>query len=76
MAKTSKLKFDPEEFLAKADGGVTISKYNKGQVIFSQGDSADCVLYIREGRVKIAVRKVRKQSSRSSRPAILSARAA
>ena len=55
MAKTSKLKFDPEEFLAKADGGVTISKYNKGQVIFSQGDSADCVLYIREGRVKIAV---------------------
>jgi len=55
VAKTSKLKFDPEEFLANADGGVTISKYNKGQVIFSQGDSADCVLYIREGRVKIAV---------------------
>jgi CRP-like cAMP-binding protein len=55
VAKTSKLKFDLEEFLAKADGGVTISKYNKGQVIFSQGDSADCVLYIREGRVKIAV---------------------
>ena len=55
MAKTSKSKFDPEAFLAKADGGVTISKYNKGQVIFSQGDSADCVLYIREGRVKIAV---------------------
>ena len=55
MAKTSKSKFDPEAFLAKADGGVTVSNYGKGQVIFSQGDSADCVLYIREGRVKIAV---------------------
>ncbi len=55
MAKTSKSKFDPEAFLAKADGGVTVSKYGKGQVIFSQGDPADCVFYIREGRVKIAV---------------------
>ncbi|HET7019960.1 MAG TPA: Crp/Fnr family transcriptional regulator [Xanthobacteraceae bacterium] len=55
MAKTSKSKFDPEAFLAKADGGVTISKYGKGQVVFSQGDPADCVFYIREGRVKIAV---------------------
>jgi CRP/FNR family transcriptional regulator, cyclic AMP receptor protein len=55
VAKTSKSKFDPEAFLAKADGGVTISKYGKGQVVFSQGDSADCVFYIREGRVKIAV---------------------
>jgi len=55
VAKTSKSKFDPEAFLAKADGGVTISKYGKGQVVFSQGDPADCVFYIREGRVKIAV---------------------
>jgi len=54
VAKASKSKFDPEAFLAKVDGGVTISKYGKGQVIFSQGDSADCVFYIREGRVKIA----------------------
>jgi CRP/FNR family transcriptional regulator, cyclic AMP receptor protein len=55
VAKTSKFKFDPEAFLAKADGGVTVSKHGKGQVIFSQGDPADCVFYIREGRVKIAV---------------------
>jgi CRP/FNR family cyclic AMP-dependent transcriptional regulator len=55
VAKTSKSKFDPEAFLAKADGGVTISKYGKGQVVFSQGDPADSVFYIREGRVKIAV---------------------
>ena len=55
MAKTSKSKFDPEAFLAKADGGVTSSKYGKGQVVFAQGDPADSVFYIREGRVKIAV---------------------
>src|SRR5512133_3502137 len=55
MAKESKHKFDPEAFLAKADGGVTISKYGKGQVVFGQGDPADSVFYIREGRVKIAV---------------------
>jgi CRP/FNR family cyclic AMP-dependent transcriptional regulator len=55
VAKKSRAKFDPEAFLAKADGGVTISKYRKGQVVFAQGDPADSVLYIREGRVKIAV---------------------
>ena len=55
MARKSRAKFDPEAFLAKADGGVTISKYRKGQVVFAQGDPADSVLYIREGRVKIAV---------------------
>jgi CRP/FNR family cyclic AMP-dependent transcriptional regulator len=55
VAKKSKAKFDPEAFLAKADGGVTISKYQKGQVVFAQGDPADSVFYIREGRIKIAV---------------------
>jgi CRP/FNR family transcriptional regulator, cyclic AMP receptor protein len=55
VAKKSKSKFDPEAFLAKADGGVTISRYRKGQVVFNQGDPADSVFYIREGRVKIAV---------------------
>jgi CRP/FNR family transcriptional regulator, cyclic AMP receptor protein len=55
VAKKSRAKFDPEVFLAKADGGVTISKYRKGQVVFAQGDPADSVFYIREGRIKIAV---------------------
>jgi CRP/FNR family cyclic AMP-dependent transcriptional regulator len=55
MARKSKSKFDPEAFLAKADGGRTISKYGKGQVVFAQGDPADAVFYIREGRVKISV---------------------
>jgi CRP-like cAMP-binding protein len=55
VAEESKPKFDPEAFLAKADGGVTISKYGKGQVVFAQGDPVDSVFYIREGRVKISV---------------------
>jgi CRP/FNR family cyclic AMP-dependent transcriptional regulator len=55
VAKKSKSKFDPEAFLGKADGGVTIAKYGRGQVVFSQGEPADSIFYIREGRVKIAV---------------------
>jgi CRP/FNR family transcriptional regulator, cyclic AMP receptor protein len=38
-----------------ARGGVTIFKYRKGQVVFTQGDPADTIFYIREGRVKISV---------------------
>jgi CRP/FNR family transcriptional regulator, cyclic AMP receptor protein len=55
MAKKSKPKFDPKAFLAKADGGVTISRYGKGQVVFTQGEPADAIFYILEGRIKIAV---------------------
>jgi CRP/FNR family cyclic AMP-dependent transcriptional regulator len=68
VAQKSESKFDLEAFLAKADGGLTVSKYAKGQVVFAQGDPADAVLYIREGRIKI------KQSSHSSKREILSAR--
>ena len=55
--KTSKAKkpFDPKAFLAKADGGRTISKYQKNQIVFAQGDLADSVFYIQDGKVKITV---------------------
>jgi CRP/FNR family transcriptional regulator, cyclic AMP receptor protein len=55
MARKAKRKFDPEAFLAKADGGLTITKYAKGQAVFTQGEPADSIFYIREGRVKISV---------------------
>jgi CRP/FNR family transcriptional regulator, cyclic AMP receptor protein len=55
VARKSKSKFDPEAFLAKADGGLSISKYAKGQVVFAQGDPADAVFYVRQGRIKISV---------------------
>jgi CRP/FNR family cyclic AMP-dependent transcriptional regulator len=47
--------FDPKTFLAKADGGRTISKYQKDQIVFSQGEAADAVFYIQQGKIKITV---------------------
>jgi CRP/FNR family cyclic AMP-dependent transcriptional regulator len=47
--------FDPQFFLAKVGKGNTISEYRQNQVIFSQGDPADAIFYIREGKVKITV---------------------
>ena len=55
MAQKSKSKFDLEAFLAKVDDGLTVSKYAKGQAVFAQGDPADAIFYIREGRIKISV---------------------
>jgi CRP-like cAMP-binding protein len=47
--------FDPKAFLAKVGDGKTIAKYRKDQVVFAQGDPADAVFYIQEGRVKLTV---------------------
>ena len=47
--------FDPKAFLAKIEGGKTISKYQKDQTVFAQGDDADGVFYIRSGKVKASV---------------------
>jgi CRP/FNR family cyclic AMP-dependent transcriptional regulator len=55
MAKLTLSTFDSKVFLATIDGGRTISNYSKGAIIFSQGDRADAVFYIRKGKVKITV---------------------
>ena len=60
MSKSSILKspegpFDPKDFLVRIGEGRTISAYRKNQAAFSQGDSADCVLYIQMGKVKVSV---------------------
>src|ERR1039457_2026067 len=47
--------FDPRAFLGRSDAGKTIEKYAKNQKIFSQGDVADSVFFIRKGKVKITV---------------------
>jgi CRP/FNR family cyclic AMP-dependent transcriptional regulator len=47
--------FDPKVFLATENGGRSIFKYRKDQKIFSQGDPADAVFYIQNGKVKITV---------------------
>src|SRR6266446_7093254 len=47
--------FDPRAFLARAGGGKTIERYARNQRIFSQGDIADAVFFIQEGKVKLTV---------------------
>ena len=47
--------FHPYDFLAKIGEGRTIAKYRKGQTIFAQGDLADSVFYIQDGKVKVTV---------------------
>jgi CRP/FNR family transcriptional regulator, cyclic AMP receptor protein len=47
--------FDPRSFLAKVGDGRRIAQYRKGRIVFSQGDPADAVFYILEGKVKVAV---------------------
>src|SRR5262245_1965690 len=47
--------FDPKSFLAKVGEGRTISKYRKGQAVFSQGELADAMFYIQKGKVKVTV---------------------
>jgi len=55
LRKRRKTSFDPKTFLAKVGEGKTISRYRKGQVVFSQGQVADAVFYIQQGKVKLTV---------------------
>ena len=55
MKRKAKLPFDPQEFLAKVNGGRAISNYRKDQIVFRQGDPADAVFYIQSGKAKKTV---------------------
>ena len=55
MKKRRKAAFDPKLFLARVGDGKTISKYQKDQIVFSQGDVADAVFYIQKGKIKLTV---------------------
>ena len=46
--------FDVNTFLTTAGIGRTVTHYRSKQVIFSQGERADTVLYIKQGRVKLS----------------------
>jgi CRP/FNR family cyclic AMP-dependent transcriptional regulator len=54
-AKKKKQSFNVHSFLTTVDGGRTVKSYRKNQRIFSQGDPADAIFYIQEGRVKVCV---------------------
>ncbi len=47
--------FDPAVFLATVATGRDVSTYSKKEIIFAQGDDADAVFYIKEGKVKVAI---------------------
>jgi CRP/FNR family cyclic AMP-dependent transcriptional regulator len=48
--------FDPQVFLATVGAAKTITECPKDHKIFSQGDPADAVFYIQQGRVKLKVK--------------------
>jgi len=47
--------FNPKTFLSKVGSGKTIVKFEKNATIFSQGDAADAVFYVQNGRAKLTV---------------------
>jgi CRP/FNR family transcriptional regulator, cyclic AMP receptor protein len=47
--------FDSRVFLANVGAGRTVQQYRPKQAIFSQGDRADAVFYIQEGKVRLSV---------------------
>ena len=55
VTKINKPTFDPKIFLAKVDEGVAVSDYRENEIIFSQGEAADAVFFIQQGKVKLTV---------------------
>jgi len=55
MKPNGKPPFDPKTFLAKVGEGRTMADYQKNQIVFSQGDAADAIFYIQNGKVKLTV---------------------
>jgi CRP/FNR family cyclic AMP-dependent transcriptional regulator len=54
-AAKKRRKFNLQTFLSTIDGGRTIAAFAKKRTIFAQGDSADAVFYVQEGKVKLTV---------------------
>ena len=50
-----RVSFDPKAFLAKMGAGKTITKYQKDQIVFRQGDVAEAIFYIQKGKIKLTV---------------------
>ena len=53
--KVKQPSFDANAFLRSAGAGKTIVPYQPTDVIFSQGDASDSVMYIQEGAVRLSV---------------------
>ena len=55
MRNNAVLAFDPRAFLTRIETGKTTREYQNKQTVFSQGDAADAVFFIRTGKVKLTV---------------------
>ena len=55
MAQSKKKAPDPQSIIARLDGERLETKYQKDQVVYSQGDAADSVFYVHSGKVKVTV---------------------
>jgi CRP/FNR family cyclic AMP-dependent transcriptional regulator len=55
MTPKSKPVFNPKSFLAKVGKGKTHTDYQKDQKVFSQGDGAQAIFYLKKGKVKLTV---------------------
>lgn len=55
IASTKKGDFDPREFLATVGEGKQVLFFAKTHTIFAQGDAADAIFYILEGKVRLTV---------------------
>jgi CRP-like cAMP-binding protein len=47
--------FDARAFLARVGTGRTQAQYGADATVFSQGDAADSIFYIRKGKIKLSV---------------------
>ena len=56
-AKASQIRpdFDAEAFLKSAGAARRVATYQKGKVVFSQGQPSDTVFYLQKGEIKISV---------------------
>ena len=63
-----RIEFDPRKFLTKLNRDWATEKYNAGEIIYSQGEFADSVFYVKAGSGKITVTS---KSGKSAVPAIL-----
>jgi CRP-like cAMP-binding protein len=78
MRAKRKHPFNVKAFLAGVNGGRTLLNLAKNHTVFTQGDIADAVFYVSEGRVKVSIVSAhgRRRSLPSMARANSSARAA
>ena len=55
VATKRRQSFNPKAFLVQVGEGRSIAKYDKDQIVFSQGEPADAVFYIETGNAKLTV---------------------